>query len=308
MTERLRIIDAHQHFWDLANPYPWLTREVLADFRYGDYAAIRRTYLPADYRRDTARHEIVATVHVEAEWDRADEVGEVRWLHALQAREGLPTVIVAHARLERDDAGEVLAAHAAFPAVRGIRQKPAAAATPDRVVRGAPGSMGDPRWRRGYALLEGHGFSYDLQTPWWHLAEAADLAADFPGIQIIVNHTGLPADRSAAGLRGWRRALETAASRPNVAIKISGLGQRDHTWPETSNHHVIRETIAIFGVDRCMFASNFPVDRLCADYHTIVAGFARAVADFSRADQAALFHDNAARLYRIEGVAGARDA
>lgn len=303
----LRIVDAHQHFWDLANPYPWLTRELLTDFRYGDYAAIRRTYLPADYRRDTARQPVVATVHVEAEWDRADEVGETRWLHALRAREGLPTVIVAHARLERDDVAEVLAAHAAFPALRGIRQKPAAAPSPDRVERGAPGSMADPRWRRGYALLERHGLGYDLQTPWWHLPEAADLARDFPRTPIIVNHTGLPVDRSPAGLADWRRALEIVAAQPNVAIKISGLGQRGGTWPAESNRSVVRDTIAIFGAHRCMFASNYPVDRLCADYDAIFDGFARFVADLPRGDQAALFHDTAVRIYRIDGTAPVRE-
>jgi len=297
------IVDAHHHFWDLGrNPYPWLAGEMDPTFRYGDYSAIRRSYLPEDYRRDTARQGVLRTVHMEAEWDVADEVGETRWLHDVQARHGLPTVMVAHARLEGDDVEKVLAGHAAFPAVRGVRQKPAAAPSPGRVVRGAPGSMDDPRWRRGYALLEKYRLSYDLQTPWWHLAEAADLARDFPRTQIIVNHTGLPADRSREGLAEWRRALETVAARPNVAIKISGLGQRDHSWPWDGNRQIVRDTVAIFGVDRCMFASNYPVDRLCASYDTIFGAFRRFVTDRTDADQTKLFHDTAVRVYRMNDV------
>jgi predicted TIM-barrel fold metal-dependent hydrolase len=193
----------------------------------------------------------------------------------------------------------VLSAHAAFDFVRGIRQKPPAAATPEAVSKGAPGSMGDPRWQRGYALLERYGMSFDLQTPWWHLPEAADLAREFPRTTIIVNHTGLPADRTTEGLEAWRDALETVAALPNVALKIGGLGQVDGGWSYASNRRVIRDAITIFGVERCMFASNFPVDSLCADYDTIVDGFRRSVDDFTPADQARLFHENARRIYRI---------
>ncbi len=288
MADDDAIVDAHQHFWDPArNPYPWLTIAPLADFRYGDYAAIRRRYLPDDYRRDTAKHRVAATVHMEAEWDPADEVGETRWLAELRRAHELPTVAVGHARLERDDAGEVLAAHAGFDFVRGIRQKP------------APGQMLDDAWRRGYALLERHRLSYDLQAPFAQLDEAADLARAFPRTQMVVNHTGLPVDRSDDGLRAWRGALARVAAEPNVAIKISGLGARDQTWPGESNRRVVRETIAVFGVARCMFASNFPVDGLCASYDTIVDGFRRFVADLPPAAQRALFHDNSIRIYRI---------
>jgi predicted TIM-barrel fold metal-dependent hydrolase len=159
--------------------------------------------------------------------------------------------------------------------------------------------MGDPAWRRGYALLEKYGLSFDLQTPWWHLAEAAALARDFPNTQVILNHTGLPADRTPEGLAGWRRAMQTLAAAPNVAVKISGLGQPGQPWTVAANGQIIRDTIAIFGVDRCMFASNFPVDGLCADFDAIFSGFKTIVADLSQAEQLKLFHDNAMRIYRL---------
>lgn len=303
MTGDLPIVDAHQHFWDpTRNPYPWLSTAPVADFRYGDYAALRRRYLPDDFRRDAAGHRVVATVHMEAEWDPADEVAETRWLADLRKEHRLPTVAVGHARFEAEDVARVLAGHAAFDFVRGIRQKPAATPAPEQARRGAPGSMDDPRWRRGYALLERHRLHFDLQTPWWHLAAAAELARDFPRIPIVVNHTALPVDRSTAGLAEWRRALETAAAQPNVTVKISGLGQRDKSWPRESNRQVVRDAIAIFGVARCMFASNFPVDGLCVGYQALVDAFEAFVADRPAAEQRALFHDNAVRVYRIAGI------
>ena len=114
-------------------------------------------------------------------------------------------------------------------------------------------------------------------------AEAAQLARDFRRTQIILNHAGLPADRSARGLAGWRAAMQTLAAEPNVAVKISGLGQPGQPWTVAANGPIVRDIIAIFGVDRCMFASNFPVDSLCADFDTIFAGFKTIVADMTRA-------------------------
>ena len=139
--------------------------------------------------------------------------------------------------------------------------------------------MDDERWRIGFALLGRHEFSFDLQAPWWNLDQAAELARDFPATQIIVNHTGLPAERSSEGLAAWRHALEAVVLRPNVTI--------------------IRDTIATFGADRCMFASNFPVDSLVASYKTILEGFLAAIADRTPAERKMLLHDNARRIYRL---------
>jgi predicted TIM-barrel fold metal-dependent hydrolase len=296
----LALVDAHQHFWDPPRtPHPWLSTALLKEFSNGDYSSLRRRYLPPDYQDDARGHRVVATDHVEAEWNTEDEVGETRWLATLRAAHELPTVAIGHARFEDPGVDEVLAGHARFDFVRGIRQKPAAAVSAAEARRGAPGSMDDPRWRRGYALLERYGLSYDLQTPWWHLPAAADLARAFPRTPIVINHAGLPADRSPNGLKAWRAALETAAAEPNVALKISGLGQRGRSWPREGNRQVVRDAIATFGVARCMFASNYPVDGLCVGYRGLVDDFKQFVADRPPADRRALFHDNAVRIYRI---------
>ncbi|MBW4653487.1 MAG: amidohydrolase family protein [Kaiparowitsia implicata GSE-PSE-MK54-09C] len=296
----MRIIDAHHHFWDIeANYLPWLADRPVA-FRYGDYSAIKKNYLPADYRADAGDFEIIGSVFIETEWNPADPLGEVAWVEKVRRQAGLPSVMVAQAWLDRDDAASVLEAHRQTPFVRGIRHKPKAVARPEDVTLGAPGSMGDAAFRRGFAMLAPNGLSFDLQTPWWHLPEAADLAAAFPDTQIIINHTGLPSDRSAEGLAGWRNAMRRVAECPNVAVKISGLGQKGEPWTVAANGPIVTDTIDIFRVDRCMFASNFPVDSLVASFSTIFAGFAAIVADFPDADRDALFWANAARLYRID--------
>jgi len=298
--QQLPIIDVHQHFWRLdRNYYPWLCDPAPIPFRYGDYSPIKRNYMPSDYRRDFGANRVVKTVHEEAWWNPADPVGETRWVSEVATEFGLPTALVGNGPLDRDDIAEVLAGHAQSPLARGIRNFPKAAADARDAKRGAPGSMDDPTWRRGYALLKRHGFSADIQVPWWHMDALAALAADFPNTQIVIMHAGLPSDRSAGGVVDWRRALAVAAKQPNVAIKLSGLGEPGRPWTLAANGPIIQAVIEIFGPDRCMFASNYPVDSLVGSFDTIYDGFRAAIAHLSLADQRKLFHDNAARIYRL---------
>jgi predicted TIM-barrel fold metal-dependent hydrolase len=298
LTTDFPIADAHQHFWDpRVNYHPWLCDEPPRPFRYGDYRALRRPYLPADYFADAATQGVVKTVYVETEWDPADPVGEMRYVAGLRRETGFPTVAVAQAWLDRDDVAGVLEQQAAFPFVRGIRHKPRANPSPGD---GAPGGMTDARWRAGFARLAHHRLRFDLQTPWWHLHEAAALARDFPETTIILNHAGLPADRSPDGIAGWRRAMAGLAACPNAAVKLSGLGVPGSPWTADANRAIVLTAIELFGVARCMFASNFPVDGLCASFAAIYGGFREIVGGFPLADRRRLFHDNAVRIYALE--------
>ena len=291
----LAIVDAHQHFWDpFSHNYPWLDAEPPIPFRYGDYRAIRRRYLPPDYLIDAAPLRVEKSVYVEAEWNPKDPLGEMRYIEQLRSAHGLPTVAVAQAWLDHDDAPRILEQQAAMTFVRSVRHKPRANRSPNDT---APGGMTDSKWRAGFAEVARNGLRFDLQTPWWHLHEAAQLATAYPDSPIILNHTGLPADRSEEGLRGWKHAMATIAPCPNVTVKISGLGQPGAAWTVAANKDIVRTTIDLFGPTRCMFASNFPVDSLCATFTTIYDGFREIVRDFSSAEQRALFHDNAIRIY-----------
>jgi predicted TIM-barrel fold metal-dependent hydrolase len=294
----LTIVDAHQHFWDPGSHYyPWLCDEPMIKFRYGDYSAIRRPYLPADYLSDAASFRIRKTVYLECGWNPGDPVGEMVYVQTLRRATGLPTVAVAHAALDRPDVESVLEQHAGFDFVRGIRCTPRANPTPQD---GAPGGTADARWRAGFALLARHGLRFDLLVPWWHLREAARLAADYPGTQMILNHTGLPADRSAAGLAAWESAMANLAACPNVAVKISGLGTPGAPWTVAANREIVLRIIDLFGVERAMFASNFPIDSLCASFATIFEGFSSIVAGFSVTERQSLFQATAERIYAIE--------
>ena len=102
-----------------------------------------------------------------------------------------------------------------------------------------------PIWRDGYAKLERLGYSFDLQIPYWHLDQATDLAADFPETTLVINHTGLPSDRSDLGFSAWSNAIEQVAQKPNVMIKISGLGQTNQPWTVESNRNIVLRALDI---------------------------------------------------------------
>lgn len=305
-TRPAAIVDAHHHLWDLGRGgYPWLQQDYNpAVFHLGDYEPLRRNFGPAEYRSIWQGLPLAATVHVEAERDRKESLAETAWLHEIHAVHEFPNAVVAHVDFASPDADEQLAQHAAFALVRGIRCKPLTSANANGSVRGQPGSLQDEQWLAGLALLENHGLSWDLRVPFWHLEEAAAVVQQLPGISVVLEHAGLPWDRSAAGLAHWRKGMEALARHDQVHVKLSEFGLRHAPWNADENTAVIRDTIAIFGWQRCMFASNMPVAGLRIGVPELVDTMAGALKDLSEAAQSAIWHDNARRFYRIPDVTG----
>lgn len=303
------IVDAHHHLWALdQGHYPWLQEAYNpAAFILGNYEPLCRDFGVSEYRSAVGQMPVVATVHVEAERSRSEALAETQWLHEVHAEHGMPNAVVAWADFSQPDIAERLGEQAAYALVRGIRCKPRTAARPDGSVRGEPGSMQDERWLAGLAEMARHGLSWDLRVPYWHLQEAAEVARAVPQVPIVVEHTGLPWDRSVSGLAAWRRGMEALAACPNVHVKLSELGLRGQPWRLEDNAPVVREAVAIFGPQRCMFASNFPVAGLRIGYSELVHAMSQALAHLAPEEQHAIWHDNALRFYRI-GTPGSSHA
>ena len=115
----------------------------------------------------------------------------------------------------------------------------------------------------------------------------------------VLVHLAFPLERHYAGIETWRANMRVMAECPNITVKLSGLGMTDFYWSVDSIRTFILDGIEIFGVDRCMFASNFPVDSVMSSYDTLFDAFKDVVEDFSDAEKQKLFHDNAERVYRI---------
>ena len=298
----MQIIDAHHHLWDLErHHYPWLANP--APHPAGELEPLRQSYRLADFLEDARHQDLVKSVHLQAAMEGPLEA--TAWLQSLAddpAGRGFPHAIVAFADLAEPGVEAVLERHSRYPNVRGIRfMVNFIEGEPLYCMTGRGDWLRDAQWRRGYALLERYRLSFDLQVYWQQMADAAALAGAFPGIQVMLNHAGLPHRRDPDYALSWRRGMRALAERPNVAAKISGLAMFDHDWTADSIRPFVLDTIGIFGTARCMFASNFPVDKLHGDYDAIWNAFDRLTADFSDAERRALFHDNAARFYRLGG-------
>jgi len=296
----IRFVDAHMHLWDLARiDYPWLMPGSTADGPNGDVTPIARNFGLDDYRAALARWNLAGMVHVEAGAAPQCALDETAWLDALRECGGAPNGIVAFATLDDPNLGAALAAHASHRGVRGVRHivnwHPDARRTyTDRDL------LQDENWARGYALLERHGLSFDLQCYPGQMAAMARVAERHPGVSIIINHMGMPVLTDPTGLADWREGLQTLAMLPHAAVKISGMGFAIRDWTASQIRPLILETIEIFGTERCMFASDLPTDLLFGTVDRYMETYHEAVHDFSDAERQAMFGTNANRIYRLE--------
>ena len=300
MQDAQPVIDVHHHLWDLKqNRYPWLQANPLELRLEGDIRPIAKDYLLEDYLADTASQNVVKSVHVECGWDPRNPVGETEWLQQLADKRGYPHGIVGRAMLDAPDVEQILEGHARYKHIRGIRHIVNWHPDPVKTYVNRPDLIMTKAWRHGFSLLQRFGLSFDLQLYPAQMADAVQLARAFPNVLIILNHAGMPVDRDDEGIRRWQRGMRALAATPNVVVKISGLGTVDWKWTVESVRPLVLETIEAFGVSRCMFASNFPVDKLYSDFDTLYGAFRKITESFSADECRMLFHDNAARYYRL---------
>ena len=211
------------------------------------------------------------------------------WLDSLADAHGIPDAIVAGCRLREPDAGAVLRANAASPRFRGVRDLSIMDAVAPAEVRGA------------FDAAAEHGGSVELMLPMEHYDSIVGLAETWPNVTIVLGHAGQPLERDAAYLARWSAALAgLAASAPNVVLKLSAIASSaDPEWTVDSLRPCVLPAIEAFGSDRCMFASNWPIDRLYGTYPGLVAAYREIVAELPEADRAAVLHGTADRVYRI---------
>ena len=296
MTE-LQIVDAHHHLTDLSRSYPWLEGPA-EPFRYhGDDRPLRRSYSLDDYLADTRGYELIGSVHIEN--GALSPEDETRWIAAVAAERGLPSAHVAKVSLLDPDAAAQLRAHAEVGIVRGIRDILNWHPDPVYTHRDRADIMTDPVWRANFASLAELGLSFDLQVFPSQLLEAAELAAEYPEVSIVLDHAGMPIGRDRSSRAAWATGMRSLAACENVMTKVSALGTNDHDWTRESIAPFVLETIEIFGPSRTMFGSNFPVDSLYSSFGELFDAFDELTTDLSDEERHELFVATATRAYRL---------
>jgi L-fuconolactonase len=314
-----RIVDPHHHFFEPGGDFPFYDLDSLWS--------------------DTETHKVEQTVFLQC-WEgyRPDgpvemmPVGETEWVDKIanraRARVGAAQIgaIIGTAELRLgQDVRTVLEAHkAASPLFRGIRL--AAAWDASEEIMSMPGLEGtdlydDPAFREGFSVLAEMEMSFDAYQYHTQTKSLTRLARDFPNVNIVNDHLGTPlgigpyAGKGEAVFEEWKRDLATQAECPNVFMKLGGLampwngfGFENAAQPPSSDDIVAHQSryyhtaIELFGPERCMFESNFPVDKCALSYTVLWNAFKKMAARYTDSEQDNLFRGTASRFYKLDSV------
>jgi predicted TIM-barrel fold metal-dependent hydrolase len=319
----LPIVDAHHHLWKLPHD-----RYLLDEFL-------------ADIEPDGQGHRIVGSVFAEcAAMYRPSGPPELRSLGEVEFANGIGaqslsgvfgSARVCAAMFGSVDlmlgrrAGEILDQHLACAPDRYRGVRPIVCADPHGALDPWPSAPADmmqsAAFRAGARELAGRGLVLDIWVFHHQLDQVAKLARAIPDLSIVLDHIGTPlgmgwyADKRREVREVWRAGLAEVAACPNVVLKLGGLnmhfngfGWHERSTPPTSDELVLangpyyREAIGLFGPDRCMFESNFPMDKRACGYGVLWNAHKKIVQGFNPSEKAAMFHDVAVRTYRIEGL------
>ncbi len=320
LEPEIPICDPHHHFW-VSRPEPvhyqrYLLPELTADVTSGH----------------NVRSTVFIEVHCEYRQDGPEEmkpVGEVEYVQAIAddsatGKHGTTkaaAAIIGHADLKLGEAVRPVleAMQAASPnRFRGVRHSVGWDESPELANRDIQGALSTNGYRAGARVLASMGLILENSLYFHQLSELAELARAVPDLTIVLNHiggllrVGPYANRDDEVLPEWRKGVEEVADCPNIIMKLGGVGQLryGYYWHDRETaigseelaealgplmDHCIRQ----FGPDRCMFESNFPVDKVSFSYNVVYNAFKRLSKGYSASERAAMFHDTAARVYNI---------
>lgn len=275
------LLDTHVHYWDhdaSGLSWPWPCAVGIDAPRYG----------PAEHRAELEGVDVLGVVHIQSAV--GDPVDETRWLEAVADDEGWPSAIVGDCDLASVDAADVLRAHAGSSRFRGVRDmRTTARLVVDEV---AP----------ALAVAAELGLNVELRVDVARFYLLVEVGERFADATFVLANAGLPMDPSTVDPAAWERAMTTLAAVPNWTCKLSGLAARaGASWSAARITPWIDAAVAAFGADRCMFGTNWPVDRLVAPLPEIVAAYDEATASRTAGERDALFHATAHTVYRIDG-------
>ena len=294
------IIDAHHHIWRQVD-LPWLQGPMVARI-FGPYEPIRRDYPIAEYLADIKSSNVVGSVYVQTNWAKGRALEEAAWVQSVSDREGWPHAIVGYADLLDESTPQTLKALAKIPRVRGIRMQLHWHENPLYRFAAAPDVMNGALFRKNFAHVAGNNLSFDLQVFTSQMKDAANLASAFPGVTFVLQHAGMLEDKSKAGRASWQDGMKRLADQSNIVSKLSGLGTFIQCNDPSHVDDIIHETVKIFGSDRCLFGSNFPIEKLWTSYADLVSAHRAAVSTYHPKEQLALLHENASRVYKLSAT------
>ena len=291
------MIDSHHHVW-LRSDLPWLIGPEQPRI-FGAYSSIRRDYTIEEYLSDIGSTGIARSVYVQANWSPERYEDEVAWVQSVADACGWPHGIVGFADFTCNDARRQLEALSRYPLMRGVRQQFHWHENPRFRFASRADLVKDSNVKRNVALLSEFGWSFDLQVFAPQMNDAAELVDACRDVTFILQHAGMLEDLSADGRAVWRSGMKELACRPNVVSKLSGFGTFLHRNDPEFVGQMIGETVEIFGARRCMFGSNFPIEKIWTSMEDLVSTFRSCTGHLDEHEQRAIFEGTARQVYRL---------
>ena len=287
-------VDAHHHIWRVQD-LPWLSGPMIPRI-FGPYPSLQeRDYLAAEYGASAAEHGFTQSVYVQANWPLERSLNEVEWVHAQHVETGWPTAIVGSADLFSATAYETLEAQAkATPLMRGTRLQLHWHDHDAFKFASAPDRMLDAVFNENLKRVADLGWVFELQVFPNQLEPTRELLAAHPELTFVLIHAGMPIEGEP-----WREFLAELATYPNLNVKLSGQGTFIHRVDPDWIRTVTTEVVNIFGSERAMFGSNWPVESLWTDFSSLVGAWFGVLAEFPPEAQRDILGRTARRVYRL---------
>jgi predicted TIM-barrel fold metal-dependent hydrolase len=295
--DKFRAIDAHHHIWRLAD-LAWLNGPTQPRI-FGDYEAIKQDYAAEDFIADVTPEGVVGSVYIQVNWPAGQEIAEARWVQETAQATGWPHAIIGYVDFSSDACAATLKELGQFSLMRGIRQQLHWHENPLYKFAPTPDVMNDSKWRQNFALLQDYDWSFELQVFASQMPDAAQLARDFPGTPMVLQHCGMPEDTSSEGMRLWLEGMKRLAAEPNIHCKFSGLGTFIHENSVSFIGDITGQCLELFGHERCIYGSNFPIEKIWTTYTDIIQGFKENLAALPQEVQESIFYNNAKKLYKL---------
>ena len=286
------VVDSNVHLWDQRrNPVFWLTDRTLVRDMLGDYDSLPDSYALSDYEHATSGFDVRGVVWSDA--GAADAVAAAEWVAGQNtARHVIGLVALG----DPTNAGFE-------PLVLALRKNPLVTSVRIRLVAAlrtgppdAPAEVGD-RLTEGLGLLADQGLVATIEAGPSEIGRVADLARRFPGLSVVLDHFGWPADLSDAGRRAHLALLRRLAEEPNVATRIDAIGTIFGAWDTGTLRPWLRGVVEAFGAERCMLGSDLPIETLRSSFGDLYAAYDTIFDSYSDADRRLLFGETARRVY-----------
>ena len=290
-----KIIDTHHHLWEpTSQKYDWLIEP--------NNAQLNKKYLIEDLVKDFNSLKIDKSVQVQAEINTDEMIYETKWLQEISDNnQGFPNAIIGFVDIMDSEVEKKLQQHLSFSNFRGIRQILKFDKNNTKASHAKIDYLNQDVWLKNFSLLQKYNLSFDLLILVSQTENAVKLIKKYPNVLFIINHSLSPLKFDNESLEDWRKKIKLLSDHENIIIKLSGFGEFNPSWTEETIKPLILYSIDKFGIDRCMFGTNFPVDKFLSSsiYTDYWNSYYNIVKNFSSNEKNKLFYINAEKYYKI---------